>query len=88
MDRAYSILFSCKWFPVISGEKLKLNIVSDREISTKTYTVSIYKDKELINQFVFGQNSFEVDVSTLAKGRYVVTVNNKEAQCSQVLYIK
>lgn len=88
IDKKDYLAFAIFPNPVISGETLKLNIVSDREISTKTYTVSIYKDKELINQFVFGQKSFEVDVSTLAKGRYVVTVNNKEAQCSQVLYIK
>lgn len=88
-DKKDYFAFTISPNPVMHGEGIKLSIVADREArSAKTYTVSIYKEKELINQFNSARKDFDVDISTLVKGRYVVTVNNKEVQCSQVLYIK
>lgn len=89
IDKKDYLAFTMSPNPVISGEGLDLSIVSDSETrSAKTYVVLIYKDKELIYQLSSQQKDFNIDVSTFAKGRYIVTVDNGETQCNQVLYIK
>lgn len=89
MDKKDYLAFTMSPNPAMSREKLKLCIVSDSEFrSAKTYTVCIYKDKELISRESCMQKDFHIDISALIPGRYIVTVNDATTQCSQVLYIQ
>lgn len=75
--------------PVTSESEVDLSVVSDsKSRSINMYDVSIFKDKELIYESKSNQKNVRLDISTLAKGRYIVTVSNGVSQCSQALYIK
>lgn len=88
MDKKDRFAFTLSPNPVTSGNGVNLSVVSDSKLrSINMYDVSIYKDKELIYQSSSDKKDIQLDVSTLAKGRYIVTVSNGVTRCSQVLFI-
>lgn len=54
----------------------------------ESYFLSIYKDRKLVFQSEEDQRQMQLKLSSLEKGRYIVTMTNGYAECHQVLYIE